>query len=98
MLFCARNIIARLFWESSFPRKHHIVIPANAPHRHSRESITSSFPRTHHIVIPANAPHRHSRESGNPASFVRTPLDPRFRGDDESLVEQAIILRSATTL
>jgi hypothetical protein len=27
---------------------------------------------------------RHSRESGNPVSFVRTPLGPRFRGDDKS--------------
>src|SRR5450631_691307 len=26
----------------------------------------------------------HCRESGNPASFVRTPLDPRFRGDDDT--------------
>jgi len=26
---------------------------------------------------------RHSRGSGNPVSFVQTPLGPRFRGDDE---------------
>jgi error-prone DNA polymerase len=38
-----------------------------------------SFPRKQYI--------RHSRESGNPASFVRTPLDPRFRGDDDSLTQ-----------
>ncbi len=38
-----------------------------------------SFPRKQYI--------RHSRESGNPASLVRTPLDPRFRGDDDSLTQ-----------
>jgi hypothetical protein len=34
-------------------------------------------------VRPAKAPERHSRESGNPVSFVRTTLGPRFRGDDD---------------
>jgi error-prone DNA polymerase len=36
----------------------------------------SSFAQKQHI--------RHSRESGNPVSFARTPLGPRFRGDDDS--------------
>src|SRR5450755_221505 len=47
-----------------------------------------SFLRTHYTVIPRKHYTRHSRESGNPVSFVRTPLDPRFRGDDDRFMNE----------
>jgi hypothetical protein len=70
---------------SSFPHKHRIVIPAQSPYRHSRAITVSPF--------PAKALDRHSRESGNPASFVRTTLGPRFRGDDESFCGSTHVIR-----
>src|SRR5438876_9937559 len=36
--------------------------------------------------------YRHSRESGNPVSFVRTTLGPRFRGDDDSITGTTPVL------
>jgi hypothetical protein len=67
-------------------RKRHIVIPAKASHRYSRASgkivipgasDILSFLRKRHIVIPAQA--------GIHWLFDGRKMDPRFRGDDESI-------------